>query len=109
MAKEKLLLIDNKWLLAEEQVESVSSMLTCVEVSDRSQVPSGVLDMSRDAVDRSSYLASQQVSMYSQNGGIELTFAGKEALYRNANYAHTKGVAEAQSDRNAEYYSWRSK
>lgn len=105
--KPNKILIDNKFLLSEDDVESVSALFDVKIIENESEIPAGVKDMSTDDVTADSYSASRTISEYVKGGAIELTPQGIDKCYDNAQYAHTKGIPEAVSDRNAQFYSYR--
>jgi len=105
--KPNKILIDNKYLLSEDDVESVSALFEVKVIENDSEIPAGVKDMSGDDITADSYSASQTISEYAKAGAIELTPEGIDKCYENANYAHTKGIPAAVANRNAQFYSYR--
>lgn len=112
MSDKTFLLIDNKWLVSSEDVNRVDSMLSVQEFTNKSDVPSGVLDISDDNITADSYRAAQEISNYASSGGaIELSWSGLERVAKHDRYAHRKGVPQAVRDHNRqiESYSWTRK
>ena len=105
--KTKKILIDNKFLLSEDDVESISGLFDVKIIEDESEIPAGVKDMSTSEITDGSYAATQYISDYVKAGAIELTAEGIDKCYDNAQYAHTKGIQQAVDDRNVQFYSYR--
>ena len=105
--KPNKILIDNKFLLSEDDVESISGLFNVKIIEDESEIPAGVKDMSTNEITDGSYAATQYISDYVKAGAIELTADGIDKCYENAQYAHTKGVQKAIDNRNAQFYSYR--
>lgn len=109
MSDKTFLLIDNKWLVSSSDVEKVDSMLSVQEFTNKSDVPSGALDISSDTVTADSYRAAQEISNYASIGGaIELSWSGLERVAKHDRYAHRKGIRQAVRDHNHQIdsYSW---
>ena len=105
--EKKYILVDGKYLLNADHVESVGSIHTVEEFSDKSQAPSGATDLTTDSISDSSYRAASYVSMYETAGSIELNMVGREIMYNIDQYADRKGVAAAMVDRSIAF-SWKS-
>ena len=111
MSDKTYLLIDNKYLLDSEDVESVDSMFSVQEISSKSDAPSHALDITSDTITAQSYRAAQEISDKANGGGIELSWSGLERVAKHDRYAHRHGVSEALRDHNHRIsdYSWGQK
>lgn len=105
--KPKKILIDNKILISEDDVETISALFEVKMIESESEIPAGVQDMTSEEITAGSYAASKVISEYAKAGAIELTPEGIDKCYENAQYAHTKGIPAAVADRNAQFYSYR--
>ena len=103
----KYILVDGKYLLNADHVQSVGSMHTVEEFSDKSQAPSSATDLTTDAISEQSYRAATDVSMYETAGSIELNMAGREIMYNIDQYADRKGIQSAITDRSIAF-SWKN-
>ena len=105
--KQNKILIDNKFLLSEDDVESVSALFDVKIIENDNEIPAGVKDMSTDDITAGSYEATQHISEYVKAGAIELTPSGIDKCYDNAQQAHRKGIPAAVANRDAQFFSYR--
>lgn len=104
----KFILVDGKYLLNADHVQSVGSMHTVQELSSKSQAPSGATDLTRVSYSESSYIGSSDVSMYETAGSIKLNMAGREVMSTISEYSSTKGVKTAITEEKV-MFSWVNK
>jgi len=102
----KYILVDGKYLLNADHVKSVGSMHTVQELSDKSEAPSGVADLTTPTISQSTYEGASDVSMYETAGSISLNIAGQDVMYQIGQNAH-KTVRSAMTER-AISFSWKN-
>lgn len=102
----KYILVDGKYLLNADHVKSVGSIHTVQELSDKSQAPSGVADLTTPTVSQSTYQGASDVSMFETAGSISLNMAGQEVMYEIDQSAH-KTVRSAMTERSIAF-SWKN-
>jgi len=102
----KYILVDGKYLLNADHVQSVGSIHTVQELSDKSQAPSGVADLTSPTVSQSTYDGASDVSMYETAGSISLNMAGRDVMYQIDQNAH-KSVRSAMTERSIAF-SWKN-
>ena len=103
---QKYLLVDGKYLLNADHVNSVGSMHTVQELSNKSQAPSNATDLTTPTITEQSYQAANDVSTFSASGSISLNMAGTDVMYQIDQNAH-KTVRSAMTDRSVSF-SWKN-
>jgi hypothetical protein len=97
--KDKYILVDGKYLFAEEDVESIGSMHEVSLLETKEDAPTGSADLTGYAINDASYTASEEVSKFNTAGTINLNMGGLDKVRHVNEYAHTQGVKEALTDR----------
>jgi hypothetical protein len=100
----KYILVDGKYILNADHVQSVGSIHTVQELSDKSQAPSGSSDLTEPIISQNTYDGASDISMFESAGSIELNMAGREIMYEIDQNAH-KTVRSAMTERSISF-SW---
>ena len=102
---DKYILVDGKYLLNADHVESVGSMHTVQELGDKSDAPSGATDLTNNNITDQSYQAATDVSIYEAAGSLTLNMSGREIMADITDNADRQGIKAAITDSSI-MFSW---